>query len=730
MRNLFLLTAAIAMVSSGTSSATTFYVSPSGDDANPGTSDDAPFQVVQHAVDQMQPGDTLIVKDGTYTGILKLKDGITIAAENPRKAIFSGAEVLQGSFQKHAENIYKIEVSKEPKQLFYQNEPMSWARWPNLKWSENWIRPKKWLNGAASPGQLKYGGFSNIKDLDLTGGYCFLRYSKGNSCYSRAIESFDGTTLKWDDTNFYNRLFTGEDGKHGAPREFTGNKKSVRGMFFLAGALDLLDTDGEWFAKDNLLYVYSSGDEAPNPSDFLIKTNDYSVHETEAISDVSIKGIDFFATSVKLGNLANKNISFNNSYFTYIGAELLFTDRLSGKRNSKPILVNGNGITFTQCLFAGAHNTALHLSGTDVAVGDCVFAENNRHANFESTALFLSARGRFIITRNTLFNNCSDAIRIGFSKEYVSSTNPQVSYNNIFNAGIFNSDVSGVYFPNMTQHYTEFHHNWVHNVKGNGVRLDQAGEEFSVHHNVFWSSKRGMSIEGYGKFNVYNNTSARNRETCDLIRNVVEKKKGSNPAMVSNDTTFPPITDWNVLNNLVEKFADGVGPSEVGPFSKSATEGTLHPARAKRKSLPINDRGSIQGNLTGPKVFNKTNLAKLNLVPPPEVIENGVPPTEELIAQGVTSLGSYRGAYSRNEKAWNSGSNWLPFQLEVPQTMVESDRFAKKYSSTSIVPEIIATGLPSGTLSPKGFTEAPSVPKAQTPPKTKNKGKPAKGNKL
>ena len=52
-----------------------------------------------------------------------------------------------------------------------------------------------------------------IRDT-LTGGYCFLRYAKGNSCYSRAIQAFDGKVLKWDDTNFYNRLFTGEDGKH------------------------------------------------------------------------------------------------------------------------------------------------------------------------------------------------------------------------------------------------------------------------------------------------------------------------------------------------------------------------------------------------------------------------------------------------------------------------------------------------------------------------------------
>ena len=254
-----------------------------------------------------------------------------------------------------------------------------------------------------------------------------------------------------------------------------------------------------------------------------------------------------------------------------------------------------------------------------------------------------------------------------------------MSYNNICNAGIYNTDVSGAYFPKMTQHYTEFHHNWVHNVKGNGVRLDQAGEEFTVHHNVFWSSKRGMSIEGYGKFNVYNNTSYRNKESCDLIRNVVSKAKGSNPEMVSNDTSFPPIDDWNVLNNLVQKFADGVGPSEKGPFTKSKTNGTLHPERDKSKSLLVKDRGDVQGNLTKftPKIFKNEKLEGLNLVPDDKIVEGGVRATKEMIAEGVTELDTFRGAYDYQAKPWSTGSDWMPYKMDIPETMAQAQQFAK-----------------------------------------------------
>ena len=285
--------------------------------------------MVQHAVDAMKAGDTLVVLDGVYTGMLKLKSGIRIQAKNPRKVIFSGAEPLKGSFEKHSENIYKIQIDAKPKQVFYQDKPMTWARWPNMQWSENWNRGKKWAGGIARFGTLDHKAFALMKDLDLTDGYCFIRYSKGNSCYSRAIKGFDGDTLLWDDTNFYNRLFTGEDGKRGRIA-IAGGAKGVRGTFFLTGALDLLDADGEWFAKDGTLYFYASAGKPPIASDFLIKTNDYSIYQDEALSDVKIEGVDFLATSVKLGNQNNKKITFRNVHFSYIGAEPLFIDGPKG----------------------------------------------------------------------------------------------------------------------------------------------------------------------------------------------------------------------------------------------------------------------------------------------------------------------------------------------------------------------------------------------------------------
>ncbi|MDX2429441.1 MAG: right-handed parallel beta-helix repeat-containing protein, partial [Bacteroides sp.] len=698
-------------------SAATYYVSPSGNNNNKGTSEDKPFQIVQFAIDQMKAGDTLIILDGFYTGTLHLKSGITIQAQHPRKAVFSGAVPLTTKFEKHTDKIYKTRVDQTIKQLFFKEKPMTWAQWPDMQWSENWDYNKKWAlaSKGTGPGVLTSDDFSEIADLDLVGGYCFLRYGKGNSVYSRLIESFDGDTLNWYDGEFYSRNFTGEDGPRGRAEALLSLEEThvyhpINSKFFLAGDLDLLNIPGEWFVEDNILYFFPPNGENPNEALVLAKTIDYCIYQEQAVSDVAIEGIDFLGGSVLFEAEGNKNISFFNTYFTYPGGELLFIDKVTSRETDKPIEVTGSNIFFDKCLFAGARYSALQIAGSEVCVQNCVFMENNRDATFEGRALGLNASGTFKITRNTFFNNCSDAIRISVDQNnFQESIKPEVSYNNICNAGKYNSDVSGIYMPVRSQKYTEVHHNWMHNVKGNACRLDVAGKELNVHHNVFWESKRGMSIEGYGLFNIYNNTDVHNEVASDLIRNILNHT-GATEA--SFDSTFAPIDDWNVLNNIVEAFNDGIGPREKALYASQKKKGLVHPERAKSDeihdrnirplegNIPVLNRGSIQGNLTGenPGIFTNTNLEGLNLIPTDKADKNGVEPSRELKAQGVSSLDSYRGAYDLEGESWAPGSDWMPYNLEVPATMAAAERFAKTYYSISLIPEIHISDLPEGLL--------------------------------
>jgi arylsulfatase len=687
-----------------TSSGTTYYVSPTGKKTNAGTSEDQPFRVVQHAIGKMKKGDTLVVLDGLYSGTLRLKSGITIRAKNPRKVVFSGLEVLDAPFELHSGSIYKAEIDSQPKQLFYNNRPMTWAQWPNLDWENNWRREQKWVRATdgTGPGVLTSEAFAEIENLEITGGYCFIRYGKGNSCYSRPIESFDGKTLNWNDKDFYTQKFTGEDGRRGSSEALKTLRESHvwhpnKSLFFLAGDLDLLDAPGEWFVEGKTLYFYPPGGGNPNEGIVLGATVDYCIEQKRAVSDITIEGIDFLGCSVRLDDANNKNIALRDAHFSYIGAELLYVDRVKGSAVDKPVQLAGTGIRVENSLFAGARNSALSLSGANIELLNSVFMENNRHANFESRALRLNATGVYTIRGNTFFNNHSDAIVVGMKAYKAGQRNSEIAYNNIFNGGKFNSDVSGIYMPTGSQHWTEVHHNWIHNMHGNAFRLDLAGKQLNLHHNVFWASKRGINLEGYGEFNVYNNTDVHNETSSLLTRNVLNHA-GMDDA--SFDEGFPPIADWNVVNNLLEGLDDRVGPREKKLFLAQFGKQAVHPERPKSSAIPVTDRGAIRANLIGEHhgVFMNGELSALNPVPRDHVVEGGIVQNKDLAMQGVTELDSFRGAYDVGEEPWSTGSDWMPYNLELPGTVAESERFAKQYYSTSVVPLIDVDNLPKGQL--------------------------------
>ncbi|TXS50086.1 right-handed parallel beta-helix repeat-containing protein [Streptomyces sp. t39] len=56
----------------------TYFVSPSGDDSNPGTSTGAPFRTLQKAADSAGPGDTVSIMNGTYSERSKGSNVLTV----------------------------------------------------------------------------------------------------------------------------------------------------------------------------------------------------------------------------------------------------------------------------------------------------------------------------------------------------------------------------------------------------------------------------------------------------------------------------------------------------------------------------------------------------------------------------------------------------------------------------------------------------------------------------
>src|SRR5215472_4660003 len=92
--------------------ANTFYVATSGADSNPGTQAQ-PWRSLQHAVDSINPGDTILVQSGTYAGCRIGHSGLAGAVCTLKAD--AGANVLvsaPGSANRHNSNI-EVELSDD-----------------------------------------------------------------------------------------------------------------------------------------------------------------------------------------------------------------------------------------------------------------------------------------------------------------------------------------------------------------------------------------------------------------------------------------------------------------------------------------------------------------------------------------------------------------------------------------------------------------------------------------
>src|SRR5690606_32811797 len=102
-----------------TSGGRTLYVSPEGDDNNPGTQAQ-PFKTIQHAQGGLRPGDTLLLASGVYAegNLLRFRKGtpeqpiVIAAAPGAKPVLDSSHEISKGSdgWQLHADDVYVLDI--------------------------------------------------------------------------------------------------------------------------------------------------------------------------------------------------------------------------------------------------------------------------------------------------------------------------------------------------------------------------------------------------------------------------------------------------------------------------------------------------------------------------------------------------------------------------------------------------------------------------------------------
>ncbi|MFM2095738.1 MAG: hypothetical protein RIS70_2862, partial [Planctomycetota bacterium] len=101
----WLLAWLLACVFTGLANAETFHVSLQGNDAASGTAT-APWRTLQHAVDALQPGDTVLIGPGNYRERITVRRGgtsaapITVSALPGARVVISGADLFSDGWSK------------------------------------------------------------------------------------------------------------------------------------------------------------------------------------------------------------------------------------------------------------------------------------------------------------------------------------------------------------------------------------------------------------------------------------------------------------------------------------------------------------------------------------------------------------------------------------------------------------------------------------------------------
>lgn len=230
--------------------ATTYYVSPTGNDANNGTSQSSPWQTIDRANQcGLQPGDQLLFqRGGHFRGQIIWGNSGTPGSPVTYGAYGSGADpIVDGArlvsgWTQYSGNVWRAQVGAQVDQVYIGDARSTRARTPNSGWFRN---DQGSGNTMHSANLTEPNGF-------WTGARCVLR---------NTASSVDTLPV----TGFSNGTLTFQLGP------VNGNMGGDDWGFYLENRLDLLDAPNEWFYEPASGYLYLQAPNNANPNNLTVE---------------------------------------------------------------------------------------------------------------------------------------------------------------------------------------------------------------------------------------------------------------------------------------------------------------------------------------------------------------------------------------------------------------------------------------------------------------------------
>ena len=501
-----------------------YVVAPNGSDDNIGTLKE-PFKTIQKCASVVQPGETCLLRAGTYREAVRPQSSgtaeapITFAAYKDEEVIISGTEVVE-NWTVWRDSIYQTNVTLPvssysdteffANQVFVNGKMMPEARFPNLEDKKDVLQPT--LIG----GEVK---------------------SEGGTTVTIKNENIPALTEGWTGGKVWvNEWYSTRTGTitGGTPENLTAEMTASwdRGgyWFYLFGKLELLDSEREWFydGEDKTLYLWSPGGNAPQGVEVKQRNFAFDLRDR---SYISLENLNLFANTITTSD-RSEGIIIDGIHARYVSHHMTLPPLpkseqapnsddalfLASHAHDTGIQLRGNSHTLKNSIIEWSSGNGVLLEGKNHRVTNNIIANTNYLVSY-AAAVRINGNDHKI-TQNTISRTGRDGIGFDWHTAGFDGRNLEIAYNDISQFGMLSTDLGAIYICCYVDlEGGSIHHNWIRDTHAfspfwgtRGIYLDIETYNSTIHHNVVWNIFGGQHsyhlIAGgpRGHERIFNNT--------------------------------------------------------------------------------------------------------------------------------------------------------------------------------------------------------------------------------
>lgn len=550
----------------------TYYVATGGADGDPGTLAE-PFRTIQHAAAVARPGDTVLVRAGTYRETVRPARSGTAAAPilfanyNGEQVTVSGANVIS-TWSRYNGSVYRASQSWDlgagKNQVFVDGQMMIEARWPNTTLDVSNPRKANADNITVTSAPGADPATAVLTDADL-------RQPAG---------AWDGATIHL----MPGHGWVGETGRviYSEPGRLTFTYKPLDQRnqvpragdpYYLTGKAVALDGAGEWFydGGGRALYLRTPASDSPASHRVEVKRRQYAFDLRDR-SYVDVQGFHVFAATITSSS-SSRRLRLSNLEARYVSHFTLAPDPWGQQQrpHDSGILLLGTDSVLRDSTIRYSAGNGVFLGGARNRVENCFISDVDYNAGDEG-GVYTLGRGH-VVARNTIWNTGRSGVVHRYSPE------AKILNNVIHDVLLQTTDGGGTYTWGSDGEGTEIAYNQIYNVRSGGfgaagVYLDNSSRNHLVHHNVVWASDFAIKMNPSNPSNrIYDNTfagekysvaSSGSREMPGSVfrNNIFTNRTQIGPGAASDHNLFAG-SDWRFVNAAAGDFRLAAGSAAI-----------------------------------------------------------------------------------------------------------------------------------------------------------------------